>query len=505
MHTAIDRIQNPDLIPQNKKWTADIYKALGNEFKEYNHYRNLVEVSELVLQKWPLHRDAPVVENQIAEVYETIANQTEKGKPEHESAVTKALEARSKLTAYVAVPGKPTPAWVEANKEDPEAIMTAERLVRRGLSRAAADHTNAGAALVAEALKIEDRKERDPKFELALGEYQKAEATWAAYLSQDENADDAYESRYWLADARTNKVVIQVALRRMPSEEDFSDAQKTAREVRDSNEDNKYLQPAGLMVVNVAYQHCLANYYAFEDSKGSQGYERRTKLKEEGEGDDSKFVADTVPPEVEKLITAWDEYVQTVPLEVDPYNNQEQFLYSAGETYFLYGQFDQARKRLYPIYQAQCGKTKFGYLAWERLLTMANKEHKIEEGRQLAEAATTKSCAVNEEQRATEPGLRDPTIKLGYYADAAAAFEAAEKAPDGPRRSTRPRSRRRPITTPPPRRRSTAPSPTSRSASTTKRSRCTSCSSMPMATRTSSRSCTTAIPRPRSRVSASRT
>jgi tetratricopeptide (TPR) repeat protein len=434
MHVALDRIQNPELIPQNKKWTVEVYKALGNEFKEYNHYRNLVEVSEIVLQKWPLHRDAPVVQNQIAEVYETIANQTQKGSAEHEGAVAKALEARSKLTAYVAVPGKPTPAWVEANKEDPEAVMTAERLVRSGLRRAAADHTNAGAALVAEALKIEERKERDPKFEQALGEYDKAEATWAAYLSQDENADDAYESRYWLADARTNKVVIQVALHRMPSDQDIADAQKTAREVRDSNEDNKYLQPAGLMVVNVAFQRCLGNYYAFDDSKGSQGFERRTKLKEEGEGEESKFVAEPVPAEVEKLVTAWDEYVQTVPLEVDPYNNQEQFLFSAGETYFLYGQFDQARKRLYPIYQAQCGKTKFGYLAWERLLTMANKEKKTEEGRQLAEAAATRSCAVNEEQKAKEPSLRDPTIKLGYYADAAKAFEEADKAPNGPAR-----------------------------------------------------------------------
>ena len=72
---------------------------------------------------------------------------------------------------------------------------------------------------------------------------------------------------------------------------------------------------------------------------------------------------------------------------------QEQFLYSAGETYFLYGQFDQARKRLYPIYQAQCGKTKFGYLAWERLLTMANKEHKIEEGRQHFKSRVTPEIA----------------------------------------------------------------------------------------------------------------
>src|SRR5690606_15796901 len=107
--------------------------------------------------------------------------------------------------------------WVEANKDDPEAIQTAERLVRGGLRRAAADHTNAGRALVQQALNVNEKETRDPIFERALGEYRLAAQGWAGYLSQDENAPDAYESRYWLADALHMVVVITVAMDRSPT------------------------------------------------------------------------------------------------------------------------------------------------------------------------------------------------------------------------------------------------------------------------------------------------
>src|SRR5262249_1859092 len=65
MRIAIDRVQDERLIPQREKWTVNIYKALAQEFKELNQYRNTVEVDELILKKWPMHRDAPVVQNEI--------------------------------------------------------------------------------------------------------------------------------------------------------------------------------------------------------------------------------------------------------------------------------------------------------------------------------------------------------------------------------------------------------------------------------------------------------
>jgi tetratricopeptide (TPR) repeat protein len=428
MHIAIDRVQNSALIPQDRKWTVDIYKALSQEYKDLNQYRNTIEVSELILKKWPMHRDAPVMQNQIADIYDTLTAQSREGTEERKQNSAKALEARTKLAAYVG-----TTPWVEANKDDPEAIQTAERLVRGGLRRAAADHTNAGSALVQQALQIGDKESRDGVFERALSEYRLAAQGWTGYLSQDENAPDAYESRYWVADANHMVVVITVAMDRTPTPNEIDAARRSAVAVRDSNEDDKYLQPAAVMAVDVAYQALLDQYKQFKRSNGSQGVEERTKIKIEGEGDQQKFVADAVPAPVLGLVGARDEYIQRVPPASDAsFKNIELYGFQNADTFFTYGQFAEARKRFEPIYAEQCGKTEWGYKAWERLTTMANLENNVPESRKLAEAAVAKSCAVTQEQKVAEGDISKRTISGGYYIDAFKAFEKAEKMPEGP-------------------------------------------------------------------------
>ncbi|WP_438014741.1 hypothetical protein WMF18_28115 [Sorangium sp. So ce315] len=429
MRVAIERVQDPKLIPQDQKWTVEVYKALAMEFKELNQYRNTIEVSEIILQKWPMHRDAPVIQNQIADIYDTLTSQSREGTAERAMNSAKALEARTKLAQYVGM----TP-WVEANKDDPEAIQTAERLVRGGLRRAAADHTNAGNALVQQALTVNEKETRDPIFERALSEYRLAAQGWAGYLAQDENAPDAYESRYWLADAHHMIVVITVAMDRSPARQEIELSRSTAVAVRDSNEDDKYLQPAAYMVVDTAHQALLDRHNLFQRTSGAEGLEPRDKLKIVGEGDEQRVVSEPLPPEVQAAVTARDEYIQRVPPALDAPKNIDLYAFQAADYYFLYGQFAEARRRLEPIYDTQCGKTEFGYKAWERLTTMSNLENNVEQSRKLAEAALTRSCAVSEEQKLKEGDIARPTISRGYYLDAARAFEKAEKMPDGPAR-----------------------------------------------------------------------
>jgi len=436
MHVAIDRVQDPSLIPQDKKWTVEIYKALAFEYKEYNHYHSYIDLNEMVLAKWPNHRDAPLVQNEIAMTYEQLAGQTRGD--EHDKYAGLALEARGKLINYVATPDNPTPAWVEANKDDPEAIRQAETLVRGGLRRAAADHTNAAGRLV-QLARSSDGDERREAFARALKEYRLAAKAWGGYLLQDENAEDAYESRFWLADAYTNAVLIQAVMGDTPNPKEVELARTYARDVRDSNEDEKYLQPAAMMVVRVAQQLVKLAYTRFEETGGSQGLEKRTALKEAGEGEDKAFVKEPIPAQLNDLVGAFDEYIARVPLEVEPNAdkpNHHRFAYLAGEVPFLYGQFEAARKRLWPIYQQQCGSTEFGYLAWEKLITMANKENNFDESRKLAKASQAKSCAVSEAQIAKEAGIRDPTIQRGYFQEAAKAYKKAQEmaasSPDAP-------------------------------------------------------------------------
>ncbi|MCL2824126.1 MAG: hypothetical protein FWD57_09055, partial [Polyangiaceae bacterium] len=137
MRIAIDRVQDPSLIPQDARWTFQVYKALALEYKELNQLRNRIELSELMLKKWPLDRQAPEIQAGIADTYEELARMAREGTVDRKENAAKGLEARSRLAAYVGN----TP-WVQANRNDPEAIQLAERLVSGGLQRAAAEHTN---------------------------------------------------------------------------------------------------------------------------------------------------------------------------------------------------------------------------------------------------------------------------------------------------------------------------------------------------------------------------
>jgi outer membrane protein assembly factor BamD (BamD/ComL family) len=430
MRTAITRVQDPSLIPQDQKWTADIYKGLAKEFLDLKQYRNTIEVSELILAKWPMDRDAPEVQARVADIYDTLTQQSTEGTAERATNSGKALEARTKLANYIGM----TP-WVDANKDDPEAIQTAERLVRGGIRRAAADHTNAGSALVNQALSIGDKESRDPVFERALAEYRLASKAWAGYLSQDENASDAYESRFWLADANHMVVVITVQLDRSPTPSEFDASRTAAVAARDSNEDDKYLEPAGQMVVDTAYQELADQYQLHKRTNGAQGLEQRDAVKLTGEGNDVKPVVEPLPPAVLASIAARDEYVQRIPPAADVNKRAGTYAFQAADFYFLYGQFADARKRLEPIYKEQCGKTEFGYKAWERLTTMSNLENDVDQSRKLAESALTNSCAISEEQKVKEGDIARPTISKGYYVDAAKAYEKAEKMADGPERN----------------------------------------------------------------------
>ncbi len=317
MHVAIDRVQDPKLIPQNEKWTVEVYKALAQEFKELNQYRNTIEVSELILKKWPMNRDAPVIQNQIADIYDTLTAQAREGTPDRANFGAKALEARTKLSNYVG-----TTPWVQANLNDPEALQTAERLVKGGLRRAAADHTNTGNNLANQALGMADKDSRDPVFERALSEYRLAAQGWAGYLAQDENSPDAYESRFWLADANHMIIVIQVAMAKTPTPTEVDTARKTATAVRDSNEDDKFLQPAAFFLVDTAQQMVNDQYNQYERTKGNAGIEKRTKAPTTGEGEDEKVAAKVpMPQPVLAAIAARDEYVARVPPALDTAHN----------------------------------------------------------------------------------------------------------------------------------------------------------------------------------------
>jgi len=427
MSIAITRVQDPALIPQDKKWTVEIYKSLAQEFIEITQNRNAVAMLELTLQKFPMDRDAPVIQNKVAELYDQLGRLAPEGSAARAEYSTKALEARTKLAQYVG-----TTPWVDANRDDPEALATAEQLVKGGLKRAAADHTNFARGYYEKALELNDEGEQRALIEKAIAEYRLAETGWAAYIEQDPTAMDSYESRFWLADSRYWVVVLQVALGRSPTPGEVRTAHDAAAAVRDSNEDDKYAQPAAYYVVTIAEKILEDEYRKYEATNGQQGIEKRTEVRFSGEGEGRKVQQDPVPQQVLDAIRARDEYNDRIPLDRDPQHNGLLYAFQSADLYFVYGQFGDARKRFRPLYEQYCGKNEWGYKAWEKLISMSNFEGNADESRRLAEA---KSCAYNEDTQKAEEAIRKPVKQGVAYLDARKLYEEAEKMPDGPERA----------------------------------------------------------------------
>src|SRR5580704_9817137 len=435
LRVAIERVQNPQLIPQDRPWTIEIYKALALEFRAINQYKNALTLYQTMLTKWPMDPSAPETQSAIAEVYELLTQQTKVGDERHEYE-RKVLEARTALAKYIG----DTP-WVDANKDNPAALQRAEELVRTGLKGAAITHTRNGQSAVEQADQTTDPKEQLRLTNYALQEFRLAALGWLGYLKQDENAPDAYKSRYFYADALHNQVRLEVVLHKFdpkqypePSSQEIATAIQAAVDVRDSDEDDQFIDNAGLFVVDLADVDRDLAFQRWQDSGGTQGVEPRKDPKLEGTEGDKKVVVDAFPDVIQTSMRARDEYIQRVPPERDKQNHGADYAFYAADQYYLYGHFDQAEPRFEAIYKERCGKDSLGYEAWKRLIVMSNLQKNAERSRELAEAEKKSSCAKTDLQMAEEKrgDLTDLVLQNAAFEDANKVFEQAKAAPPGP-------------------------------------------------------------------------
>lgn len=426
---AIERVQNPNLIPQDEEWTVDIYQALAQEFIEITQLRNAILTLELTVRKFPLSRDAPLTRARIADLYDELATLAPEGSAVRAEATAKALQARTQLADYVG-----DSEWTRANQDDPEAIYQAERLVRHGLQRAAAAHTNAARENTTKAEQLSDPIAKQRLLEQAIVEYRSAAKGWAGYIDQDPNAIDAYESQFWRADALFGAVTLQLELGRTPPEEEIAAAREAARRVRDSNEDDKFQQPAAYYVVVLADRVLERRHQEYDHSGGARGVAKLDEVQMIEDGTQSKPMQLPMPPEVVSAADARDEYNAAISVEDDPEKNGPLYEFQAADYYFVYGQFEEAQKRFASIYQKRCGRDEWGYKAWEKLLSMSNLTSNAEQSRKLVDG---KSCAFDEQTRAAEDAIRTPVRQGVAYLDARSLYDQAEQLPPGEERDAK--------------------------------------------------------------------
>ena len=291
------------------------------------------------------------------------------------------------------------------------------------------------------------RTSRDPILERALTEYKLAAQGWDGYLKQDENAPDAYESRYWLADANHNVVVILVMLDRSPSPNEIDAARRTAIDVRDSNEDDKYLQPAAFMVVDTAQQVLNDQYKLFDRSHGAQGIEKRDAVKTTGEGDNTTVVKDPVPAgrarrrRGARRVHPARAAGGRCPRPREHQGRREE----RGPLRVRRGGLllplravrrGEAGGSSPSTGSASAARRGWGYKAWSRLIGHRRPRSATSPAAGSSPRSTrSDACADDRRSRSSIADLKARNIESGgYYIDAYAAYQKAEKMPDGPER-----------------------------------------------------------------------
>ena len=436
LHIGLERCHDAKVVAQAKPWTIEIYKAHAIEFRTINQYKNALATYQVMLDKWPMDASAPDSQSAMAEVYDLLSKQTKIG-DERRDYDRKVLENRTALAKYIG-----TTPWVDANKDNPVALQRAEELAKTGLKGAAITHTRNGQSALEQADQTGDSKEKVRLTTYAMQEYRLAAVGWLGYLKQDENAPDSYKSRYFYADALHNQVRLAVALHQFdpknysePSAADIAAAEQAAVDVRDSDEDDQFIDNAGLFVVDLADVDRDLAFQRFQDSGGTQGIELRKDFpKMEGAEGAKTVVVDPVPDVIQTSMRARDEYIQRVPPERDRQNNGLNYAFYSADQLYLYGHFDQAQPRFEAIYKDFCGKDPLGYEAWKRLIVMSNLQKNAERSRQLAEAEKGNSCARTDLQKAEEKmgDLTDLVLQNAAFDDANKVFEQAKAAPPGP-------------------------------------------------------------------------
>jgi hypothetical protein len=156
------------------------------------------------------------------------------------------------------------------------------------------------------------------------------------------------------------------------------------------------------------------------------GLTRRTEPPLEGEAGAQHVVVLSIPDEIADAIQARRNLLEHLPARPGEEETRERWAIEVAQDYFIYGHFAEAAPFDRMVWPARCGKDRSAYVAWKRLLIMANLMGDVEQSRALAWDRTG-PCAFDEAQK-RESCRTDCWQRVDRYAAARQAFEHARQA-----------------------------------------------------------------------------
>lgn len=350
--SPLQRVQDPNLLPQDRPWTPEVYFRLGEILFEEARFADSIAVWKLGLEKFPLHRRAPEVQNLIARAY--TRNQ------EMEAAIV----ARANLSQY----GEGS-SWWTANLDNPSELRGAEELSEEALVRTAVHHHES-----AQELRRQCVQERQPELcTRSQEQYRLASQAYRAYVERYPNNQQAYELQYNLADA-------------LYWSEDYEGAAREYAAVRDSSLDDSHLGESARRVVE--------SLKRLSDAATASG--ALTVRVEPPTPANGAVQPIAMPDLVQRLAQAREVYVARVDERHDTENVRESYDYNNALLLYAYGYWPQARERFARIFEERCSgenADETGRVAWTNLRNMALALGQVDEVERLGGVIQTRRCS----------------------------------------------------------------------------------------------------------------
>jgi len=275
-----------------RKYDGEFFKKLGEVYFLEAKYDKAVASYREVLKRYPLDPKNPELLATIIDALSRMQNYDEASRVEEE--MTQSFG-----------PGSP---WREANKDNLEALINADRLSERALASSAYKHH-----ILAQRFKKDNRPEE------ARQEYLKAASAYQAYLKQFPDSKDAYNLRWYLAECLYYSQQFELAA-----------AAYTA--VRDDPAGSEHMAEAANSVIQALQELIKA-----EVAAGKLAELSIPTSKEHPEDLSPR----PVPELYQRLVAACDAYVERLPAD----EQSENLSFTAAKVLYSHLRFDEARER----------------------------------------------------------------------------------------------------------------------------------------------------------------
>jgi cellulose synthase operon protein C len=277
-----------------RPYEGEIYTRIGDVYFDETRYALAVQAYKAVLEADPLSPEAPKVQAKIVLCWSRDRRFDQE-----------AIEREKLVATY----DEGTP-WFDKNKGNPDLTNAVRDLSERSLIRTASFHH-------AQA----QQYKADGKLEAAVAEYRIAAKAYGDHVSRFPHSKQAHELKYQWADCLYNAL-------------EFRRAAEIYAEVRDDPSSDAHLADASLSAI-ISWEGEITRM-----QRAGEIQDRRV-LRSADRKPDEVVKAEPLPEVLQNLVRDSDAFVDNVGENA----RAPEIAYKAGELFYVYGNFDEARCR----------------------------------------------------------------------------------------------------------------------------------------------------------------